>query len=134
MAENTKVSDRVLRSFDASGNRESLTTNNGEHGTAATTFSRRDLIKAGLGGVLAAFVPSPAALSTTTPIGTGPTRRRIRFGLNYVPRKNWWYCWSDWDAKSIREDFQAIADLGMDHIRIQCLCSFFQPGINYVST
>ncbi len=58
----------------------------------------------------------------------------MRFGLNYVPRKNWWYCWSDWDAKSIREDLQAIADLGMDHIRIQCLWPVFQPGMNFVST
>jgi hypothetical protein len=58
----------------------------------------------------------------------------MRFGLNYVPRKNWWYCWSDWDAKSIREDLQAIAGLGMDHIRIQCLWPFFQPGMNFVST
>jgi endo-1,4-beta-mannosidase len=59
--------------------------------------------------------------------------RRIRFGLNYVPRKNWWYCWSDWDAKSIRDDFEAIAGLGMDHIRIQCLWPLFQPGMNFVS-
>lgn len=54
-------------------------------------------------------------------------------GLNYVPRKNWWYCWGDWDASSVREDLQAIADLGMDHIRIQCLWPVFQPGINFVS-
>ncbi len=59
--------------------------------------------------------------------------QEIRFGLNYVPRKSWWYVWQDWDASSIAEDFQAIADLGMDHIRIQCLWPFFQPGINYVS-
>jgi hypothetical protein len=133
MAKNTNISDGVLASFDSSGIRES-TANIGKHGVPATTISRRDLIKAGLGGALAAFVPRPGALSASTPIGAVPTGRRIRFGLNYVPRRNWWYCWSDWDAKSIREDFLAIADLGMDHIRIQCLWSFFQPGMNYVST
>src|SRR3979411_1321819 len=133
MAEYTNISDRGLRRLDSSGNRELWAANNGEHGTAATAFSLGDLIKAGLGGALAAFVPRPAALRAVTPIETGPTERRIRFGLNYVPRKNWWYCWADWDAKSIREDFQAIADLGMDHIRIQCLWSLFQPGINFVS-
>ena len=72
------------------------------------------------------------------PIGSQPEvlpsqSRKIRFGLNYVPRKNWWYAWQDWDAKSVSEDFRAIADLGMDHIRIQCLWPIFQPGINYVS-
>lgn len=59
--------------------------------------------------------------------------QRLRFGVNYVPRKNWWYIWQDWDAKAIAEDFRAIADLGMDHIRIQCLWPTFQPGMNYVS-
>lgn len=63
----------------------------------------------------------------------GVGRQVIRFGLNYVPRKNWWYAWQDWDARSISEDFRAIADLGMDHIRIQCLWPIFQPGINHVS-
>lgn len=57
----------------------------------------------------------------------------LRFGVNYVPRKNWWYCWQDWDQQSIAEDLKAIADLGMDHIRIQCLWPIFQPGENYVS-
>src|SRR5258708_20333226 len=99
-----------------------------------TTLSRRDLIKAGLGGALAAIVPPHEVLGISTPVGTPPADRRMRFGLNYVPRKNWWYCCSDWDAKSIREDLHAIADLGMDHIRIQCLWSLFQPGINFVSS
>lgn len=57
----------------------------------------------------------------------------MRFGVNYIPRKNWWYCWLDWDQQSISEDLHAIADLGMDHIRIQCLWPFFQPGITNVS-
>ena len=57
----------------------------------------------------------------------------LRFGVNYVPRKHWWYCWSDWDQQSVSEDLKAIADLGMDHIRVQCLWPIFQPGINYVS-
>jgi endo-1,4-beta-mannosidase len=60
-------------------------------------------------------------------------KQPLRFGLNYVPRKNWWHAWQDWDSRSISEDFRAIADLGMDHIRIQCLWPIFQPGINYVS-
>lgn len=60
-------------------------------------------------------------------------QEKLRFGVNYVPRKRWWYCWLDWDLQSVSDDLQAIADLGMDHIRIQCLWPFFQPGINYIS-
>jgi endo-1,4-beta-mannosidase len=57
----------------------------------------------------------------------------LRFGVNYVPRKNWWYCWLDWDQQAIVEDLSVIAGLGLDHIRIQCLWPFFQPGITNVS-
>jgi hypothetical protein len=63
-----------------------------------------------------------------------PAQKMLRFGLNYVPRKNWWYTWEDWDAHSIAEDLQAISDLSMDHVRVQCLWPFFQPGISYVSS
>ncbi|HXW54825.1 MAG TPA: cellulase family glycosylhydrolase [Candidatus Cybelea sp.] len=50
-----------------------------------------------------------------------------------MPRKNWWYVWQDWDARSISDDFEAISSLGMDHVRIQCLWPVFQPGVDYVS-
>ena len=56
-----------------------------------------------------------------------------RFGVNYVPRKRWWYCWLDWDQAAIEEDLSGIAGLGLDHIRIQCLWPHFQPGIGTVS-
>ncbi len=56
-----------------------------------------------------------------------------RFGVNYVPRKRWWYCWLDWDQQAIEEDLSGIAGLGLDHIRMQCLWPYFQPGIGTVS-
>lgn len=87
-------------------------------------------MKAALGGAAAALASKYAASSIKP--GDHPSKS-IRVGLNYVPRKNWWYCWSDWDANSVREDLRAIADLGMDHIRIQCLWPVFQPGISFVS-
>jgi endo-1,4-beta-mannosidase len=59
--------------------------------------------------------------------------RSTRFGVNYVPRKRWWYCWLDWDQQSILEDLSGVAELGLDHIRIQCLWPIFQPGISSVS-
>ncbi|MHC1695895.1 MAG: cellulase family glycosylhydrolase [Eubacteriales bacterium] len=60
--------------------------------------------------------------------------RKIRFGVNYVPSKNWWYSWVDWDKSSVHEDLCAIAALGMDHIRIHCIWTVFQPNAATVST
>jgi len=34
----------------------------------------------------------------------------------------------------VADDFTAIVDLKMDHIRIHWLWRFFQPGISYVSS
>jgi len=59
--------------------------------------------------------------------------RRVRFGVNYVPSKRWWYSWLDWDSHSIAEDLAAIAALGMDHIRIHCIWPIFQPNPTYIS-
>jgi endo-1,4-beta-mannosidase len=90
-------------------------------------ISRRSLLKL----PLLALVPFGTRISGFAM--HSPIDERIRFGLNYVPRKNWWYAWQDWDARSIADDFQAIASLGMDHIRIQCLWPVFQPGVSYIS-
>lgn len=57
----------------------------------------------------------------------------LRFGVNYVPSKNWWYSWQDWDRASIADDLAAIARLNMDHLRIHCLWPYFQPNPGYVS-
>ena len=59
--------------------------------------------------------------------------RRVRFGVNYVPTKNWWYSWGDWDRNSIARDLDDVAALGVDHMRIQLLWPYFQPNEQYVS-
>jgi len=86
-----------------------------------------------LAGVDAAAALSlPARGSSAHPaIASG---NRFRLGANYVPRKGWWYCWQDWEQGAIVEDLKAIADLALDHIRIQCLWPIFQPGISNVSS
>lgn len=56
-----------------------------------------------------------------------------RFGVNYTPTKNWWYCWNDFDADSIARDLDAIAKLEADHIRIMAMWTFFQPNPTWVS-
>jgi endo-1,4-beta-mannosidase len=56
-----------------------------------------------------------------------------RFGVNYTPSRDWWFCWNDWDAGSIARDLDAIAGLGADHLRIMLVWPFFQPNPKWVS-
>ncbi len=58
---------------------------------------------------------------------------RHRFGVNYTPSRNWWFCWNDWNAASIQRDLDAIAALGADHLRIMLVWPFFQPNPRWVS-
>ncbi|MGZ0153568.1 glycoside hydrolase 5 family protein [Kribbella sp. WER1] len=58
---------------------------------------------------------------------------RPAFGVNYVPRQQWWNAWQDFDERSIADDLAAIAALGCDHVRIQCLWPVFQPFPTTVS-
>jgi endo-1,4-beta-mannosidase len=94
-----------------------------------SSFSRRNFLKTAAGASAAKLLP----LSIAAAAAELPSPRPLRFGVNYVPRKNWWYCWLDWDQQAIVEDLAVIAALGLDHIRIQCLWPFFQPGITNVS-
>jgi endo-1,4-beta-mannosidase len=93
-------------------------------------FSRRSFLQQTAS--LSAMSVIPTAFAEA-PGGLFLEAHRLRFGVNYVPRKNWWYCWLDWDQRAVVEDMQAIAALGMDHVRVQCLWPFFQPGITNVS-
>lgn len=56
-----------------------------------------------------------------------------RFGVNYVPSKDWWYCWNSWNADDLRADLDAVAALGTDHLRIMLMWHFFQPNSRWVS-
>jgi len=95
--------------------------------------SRRFFLQGAAGSV---FLPAAQSLTA----GGQPNPRHhvevaasVRFGVNYVPRTNWFYGWQDWELPSVQEDLRAIADLGFDHIRAHLLWPFFQPGENYVS-
>lgn len=52
----------------------------------------------------------------------------MRYGVNYIPSKNWLYSWLDWDAAKVKEDLYAIKELGCDHIRAHLLWSCFQEN------
>jgi hypothetical protein len=94
-------------------------------------FLRRNLVGRETAGPSLPFSPHPASVSETV-TGSG-TATPLRFGVNYTPRKRWWYCWLDWDQQAVEDDLSGIAALGLDHIRIQCLWQLFQPGISTVS-
>ncbi len=51
----------------------------------------------------------------------------MRFGANYTPRRGWFHHWLDFDPAEQREDFAALAGLGLDHVRVFCLWPVFQP-------
>ncbi|MGZ3575491.1 MAG: glycoside hydrolase 5 family protein [Vulcanimicrobiaceae bacterium] len=89
-------------------------------------LSRSSFIAAGAGTLALAACGRAKALDRDS-------KRRVRFGANYVPTKNWWYSWGDWDRDSIRRDLDDIAALGLDHIRIQLLWPQFQPNAATIS-
>lgn len=52
----------------------------------------------------------------------------LRFGVNYTPRQGWFHSWLDFDKDQVARDFDAIAQLGMDHVRIFPLWPLLQPN------
>jgi hypothetical protein len=94
-------------------------------------ISRRDFVKRSVLGSAAALASRSSLIGATVDSSNKPGGPR--FGVNYVPRKRWWYCWLDWDQQAIVDDLRGVAELGLDHIRIQCLWPYFQPGISNVS-
>jgi hypothetical protein len=107
-------------------------------GHRAPTSRRAFLGAAAAGAVIATTTgaarasATPAATPTPEAPAHRPPRRRVRMGVNYVPSKNWWFSWSDWDRRSIAADLDDIASIGFDHIRIMLLWSELQPNASYV--
>ncbi len=53
--------------------------------------------------------------------------RPLRFGVNYTPSQGWFHSWLDFDPDAVRRDFDDIAGLGVDHVRIFALWPLVQP-------
>jgi hypothetical protein len=86
--------------------------------------------------VLADRVISLSAPSFAAAYAGQPIRRELdrhRFGVNYTPSKNWWFCWNEWDADPIKRDLDGIASVGADHLRILLIWPYFQPNPKWVS-
>jgi endo-1,4-beta-mannosidase len=79
----------------------------------------------------ASFGRSSSVESGHHTAGTDPLKHR--FGVNYTPSRNWWFCWNDWDADALRKDLDAIAALGADHLRVLLIWPYFQPNPKWVS-
>jgi hypothetical protein len=107
-------------------------------------MDRRDFLSGGTSTALAAsWMPScnllreaitEASQITLHSNGFNSAVSRHRFGVNYTPSHNWWFCWNDWNATPIKQDLDAIAALGADHLRLMLIWPFFQPNLTWVST
>jgi len=97
-------------------------------------MDRRDFVAGGAAAVMAARARAfPFVGQAGTAQRAGLDLNCHRFGVNYTPSRNWWFCWNDWDAGSIARDLDAIARLGADHLRIMLVWPFFQPNPKWVS-
>lgn len=109
-------------------------------------MNRRRFMTAGAGAAITASWAArqdlfaneviPAAATNPGPDKDARARNAVsrhRFGVNYTPSNNWWFCWNDWNTDPIRRDLDAIAALGADHLRIMLIWPFFQPNPTWVS-
>ena len=95
-------------------------------------MDRRAFLQLGLAAAAdMALEPATRSLAGETP--TVSPLLTHRFGVNYTPSKNWYYCWNDFDPDAIARDFDAIAALGADHLRVMLLWPYFQPNPHWVS-
>lgn len=51
-----------------------------------------------------------------------------RFGANYTPSQGWFHHWLDFDLDAVRRDLDAVAALGLDHVRVFPIWPYFQPN------
>lgn len=52
----------------------------------------------------------------------------MRFGANYTPGHGWFHAWLDLDLDAVRRDLDAVAGLGLDHVRVFPLWDVLQPN------
>ncbi|MCM3780894.1 glycoside hydrolase 5 family protein [Microbacterium hydrocarbonoxydans] len=56
----------------------------------------------------------------------------LRFGANYTPSKDWMHSWLDFTPDDVRRDFAALAELGLDHVRVFPLWTVLQPNRTFI--
>jgi len=111
-----------------------------------SVMNRRNFISSVMGAAVAqslaaraSVVPNQLNLGAMEIAGSRTVQSRTlaldrhRFGVNYTPSKNWWFCWNEWDADPIKRDLDAVAALGADHLRILLIWPYFEPNPKWVS-
>lgn len=97
-------------------------------------MDRRMFLVSAAGAALAATSGlSPDLTAENTSGGDRLRLDRHRFGVNYTPSHNWWFCWNDWKRDPIQQDLDRIALLGADHLRVLLIWPYFQPNLTWVS-
>ncbi len=98
-------------------------------GTRMDRLDRRTFIATSAAATAAMTVPGGSIMHALGAADSPPSTRldplRHRFGVNYTPSHNWWFCWNDWNPDPIKRDLDAIASLGADHLRILLVWPFF---------
>lgn len=57
----------------------------------------------------------------------------MRFGVNYTPSKGWFHSWLNPQWASVEQDMEAIASLGLDHVRIFPFWPILQPNRTFIN-
>ncbi|MGW4411084.1 glycoside hydrolase 5 family protein [Nonomuraea sp. NPDC004702] len=52
----------------------------------------------------------------------------IRHGANYVPSAGWFHSWLDLSLDAVRRDFEDLASIGLDHVRVFPIWPWIQPN------
>ncbi|MGG5173505.1 glycoside hydrolase 5 family protein [Pseudarthrobacter sp. J1763] len=65
---------------------------------------------------------------------SGDPVRSLRWGVNYTPSDGWFHSWQDLDLDAVRADFESIASLGVDHVRVFPLWPLLQPNRTHIRT
>src|SRR5579863_7138969 len=93
-------------------------------GAVAGALAMKQSARAMEGGGFSRAI-ADAASGAGPNLGPNLDLARHRFGVNYTPSRNWWFCWNDWDPDPIRRDLDAIAALGADHLRLMLIWPSF---------
>ncbi|MCJ1708764.1 glycosyl hydrolase [Microbacterium sp. VKM Ac-2923] len=56
----------------------------------------------------------------------------LRFGANHTPSGDWFFDWMSPDRDRRRRDFEALAGLGLDHVRLLPLWPVLQPNRTFI--
>lgn len=99
-------------------------------------MNRRQFIKTSGTALVGSTVMSELASTASSLLSTDKDKKLLvhRFGVDYVPSRNWYYCYNDWDPSAIARDFDQIVNIGADHMRVMVIWPWFQPNPTYVSS